>query len=101
MGGHYFCGLQIKYQESLISSDDAGFAGKNYAIVVRRKLREEEDVIRRFYCCSDYRASSSFALPLNFALYMPSRRSLCMLNHLKSFLVTHMHNTETDKETKR
>jgi hypothetical protein len=90
LGGHHFCGLQIKYQESLISSDDAGFAGKNYAIVVRRKLREEEDVIRRFPCLA------------RILLHIcPPRRSLCMLNHVKSFLVTHMHNAETEKERER
>jgi len=56
----YFCGLQIKYQESLISSDDAGFSGKNYAIVIRRKLREEEARTIRSY----WVPSSSIALCL-------------------------------------
>ena len=85
-----FAGMQIKYQESLISSDDAGFAGKNYAIVIRRKLREEEATTSRFYCCSDWKASSSIALSLLEFCSTYALKALCawwtMLNH--SFLRT-------------
>ena len=52
--GHYFCGLQIDYQETVIRSAGSGFAEKNHALKVRRSLGEEEAANSRFFGCSEY-----------------------------------------------
>lgn len=49
--GHYFCGLQIDYQETVIHSVHVGFTEKNHERIMRvyerKKLRESDKVQKR------------------------------------------------------
>ena len=78
-----FSELQIKHQESVISSD-AGFAEKNAAIGMRRQLLEAEASTSRFYSCqTEEHLRPLLHLFLKFSPYMHPQGSLCILNHVK------------------